>query len=50
MPGLEPPPSLIPDALKLQAVLDKLEEYPDLSGIRYLDPRFHSKIIIQPAD
>ncbi len=50
VPDLEPPPSLIPDALKLQAVLDKLEEYPDLSGIRYLDPRFHSKIIIQPAD
>ena len=42
--GLSEATFLIPDAEKLQVLLGKLVDYPDLQGIQYLDLRFHGKV------
>jgi len=36
------------DRKKLNMLLDKLEEYPGLDGLEYMDLRFHNKIVHKP--
>ena len=45
--GLAEAPFLIPDAEKLQVLLAKVVDYPDLKGIQYLDLRFHGKVYLR---
>jgi len=42
--GLQRPAFLVPDEEKLQMLLSKLDRYPDLRGLRYMDLRFHGQI------
>jgi len=44
VPGVESAPHLVPDSEKLAMLLSKLDHYPGLQGIRYVDLRFHGKV------
>jgi hypothetical protein len=48
--GMEEPAFLTPDAEKLQMLLAKLSDYPDLRGIQYLDLRFHGKVYFRESN
>jgi hypothetical protein len=48
--GMEEPAFLIPDAEKLQVLLAKLADYPNLQGIQYLDLRFHGKVYFRESN
>ena len=50
VPGLEAPPFLTPDAEKLEMLTSKLSDYPELSGIQYVDLRFHGQIVFVRSD
>jgi hypothetical protein len=45
VPGLQRPVFLTPDSEKVEMLLSKLDDYPELEGVRYLDLRFHGQII-----
>ncbi len=48
--GMEEPAFLTPDAEKLQILLSKLADYPNLQGIQYLDLRFHGKVYFRESN
>ncbi len=48
--GLQTPPSIISDAEKLAMLNSKLREHPGLSGIQYLDLRFHGAIYFRERE
>lgn len=48
--GLTALPFLVPDYEKLEMLLSKLDEYPNLQGIKYVDLRFHGKISFMEDD
>jgi len=43
--GLPRPAFLVPDAEKLAMLLSKLDDYPDLQGIKYVDLRFRGRVV-----
>jgi hypothetical protein len=50
VPGVTTPPSAISDAQKLAMLNSKLREHPALTGIEYLDLRFHGAIYFRQRE
>jgi hypothetical protein len=50
VPGLTAPVYLKPDSEKIEMLLSKLQDYPSLEGIQFVDLRFHNQIVFAKRD